>query len=381
MKKVLIAHQSTIPHYRVPFYNALEKARSSDWCFSVVFDSNEFVEPIYFQEPIFPKDIDFPLLDVGTLTVKIGSVRLSYQSFLHQLSQYDLIIVENAVNNLAYPFAQFAQFFGKKFAYWGHGRDLSLAKESGVIKHIAEQVKIWLVHQADGFFAYSPSVKAYLIEKGLPAEKLFVVNNSIDIVKQRLYFEKYKDQRDEIRHSFRVDGKKVLLFVGRLSHNKRISFLLDAFRVLLHTNEGYHLFIVGSGDVQPNVEGIEDHVTLFGSQTELDILAPIYVASDIYVITGAAGLGPLQANCFDLPSMVIDSPFHGPEIDYLTPKNGLLLPNDTTPIEYAETISQVFSTQGLLGQFEGKVWESVSHLTIENMAKLFALGVEKILGE
>ena len=41
MKKVMIAHQSTIPHYRVPFYNMLNKMRPIDWQFEVVFDPND----------------------------------------------------------------------------------------------------------------------------------------------------------------------------------------------------------------------------------------------------------------------------------------------------------------------------------------------------
>ena len=41
IKKVLIAHQSTIPHYRVPFYEAVERLRPKWWEFSVIYDTAE----------------------------------------------------------------------------------------------------------------------------------------------------------------------------------------------------------------------------------------------------------------------------------------------------------------------------------------------------
>ena len=41
MKQVLIAHQSTIPHYRVPFYNSLNTLKPDEWRFEVVFDPDE----------------------------------------------------------------------------------------------------------------------------------------------------------------------------------------------------------------------------------------------------------------------------------------------------------------------------------------------------
>ena len=50
MHKVLIAHQSTIPHYRVPFYNSLENQKPDNWQFDVVFDISELEKPRFFKE-------------------------------------------------------------------------------------------------------------------------------------------------------------------------------------------------------------------------------------------------------------------------------------------------------------------------------------------
>ncbi len=100
MKKVLIAHQSTIPHYRVPFYNALERLRPSTWEFAVVFDSTETITKRFFKEQINLRQFKFPTLPVRTFSINIASKNICYQNFWYKAANYDLLIVENAVENL-----------------------------------------------------------------------------------------------------------------------------------------------------------------------------------------------------------------------------------------------------------------------------------------
>src|SRR5688572_15115042 len=123
MKKILIAHQSTIPHYRVPFYNALERLRPDTWRFDVVFDPKELSSPRFFNNPLDIKQFQFPILTTNTLTVRICRIMMSYQTFWRKAAEYDLIIVGRALNNLAYPLCQLHQMRGRKVAYWGHDRD------------------------------------------------------------------------------------------------------------------------------------------------------------------------------------------------------------------------------------------------------------------
>src|SRR5688572_15719325 len=125
MKKVLFAHQSTIPHYRIPFYNALEQIRPVEWSFDVVFDPEEFVNPRIFKEPISADMFHFPILETSTRFLKFGGKQLIYQSFWSEAAGYDLVILDNVLHNLTYPLCQLHQFRKTKVAYWGHGRDLN----------------------------------------------------------------------------------------------------------------------------------------------------------------------------------------------------------------------------------------------------------------
>ena len=382
IKRVLIAHQSTIPHYRVPFYNALETLRPSAWRFDVVFDPSEVTTPSFFKEPLDVSQFKFPVTGVKSWSWKLFNRAISYQTFWRRAAGYDLVIVENAVNNLTYPLCALHQLHGTKVAYWGHGKDRSVESRS-IAKVASELFKLWLTRRADGFFAYTQGVRAYLEAHGISPHRIFVVNNTIDILEQRRAFEKLLPERTAIRRRLGVENKKVLLFIGRFTKNKRIDFLLRSFSILCEMDPGFHLLLVGSAgqlwlSYYLSVDKA-DSVSYFGPIVELDKLAPVYIASDLFVFPGSVGLGPLQALCYDLPVITIDSPTHMPEIEYLSPTNAIVLARATTPEEYAQAIVHLFNDRARISALKAGSWPSIRHLTVEQMAHNFIAGVNRIL--
>lgn len=377
MYNVLFAHQSTIPHYRVPFFNALERQRPSHWTFDVVFDHEELHNPTFFKEPLDHKTFHFSTLDVRTRQLKLSGKRVSYQTFWRPARKYDLLILENALNNLAYPLNHLHQLHGVKIAYWGHGFDHSVSRPTGW-KSAAEIIKTNLTRRADGFFAYTKTVKNFLVKQGVVPQNIFVVNNTIDIIEQRNAFSQLSPQRQAIKEKLGVADKKVLLFVGRFTPNKRIGFLLEAFEQLVKQDPSYHLFLVGSGG-EANVFDRFSNITYFGTIVSLDQLAPIYVASDCFTFPGSVGLGPLQALCYDLPVVTISSPTHMPEIEYLQKENAIILDEDATILDFAQTINNLFEQSGKLAHLHQSIWPSIQHLTVEAMANRFIEGINTLL--
>ncbi len=377
MKRILIAHQSTIPHYRVPFYNALESRRPPQWCFDVVFDPAEFANPRIFTEPISADSFRFPLLKASTHFLPFGGKRLIYQTFWRQAAHYDLVILENALNNVTYPLCHLHQFRKTKIAYWGHERDRSVTKITPG-KRLAEALKLWMCRRADGFFAYTSGVKSDLVERGVAADKIFVVNNTIDILEQRRAFDRFSLHRDEWRRQLGIADQHVMLFVGRFSRNKRLDFLFDACSILEQKMPDTHLVLVGSGLLPENVSRPQ-RLTIFEALTDLESLGPIYSGADVFVCPGAVGLAPLQALCYDLPVLTIDLPTHGPEIEYLNSRNSVLLPESTSPSRYAEEIAAIFGDPGRYRRLRTGAWSSIRHLTIDQMADRFVCGIDRLL--
>lgn len=378
MKKVLIAHQMkcghSIPHYRIPFYNAIEQLKPNTWCFDVVFDPQDRK---FLKESLATNEFRFPILKVDTIALKISGKTISYQTFWEKASKYDLVIVAQQLNNLTYPLCQLHQLTGKKFAYWGHG-NLRSIKQPSWFTSLSEKLKAFLAIKADGFFAYTPGVKSYLAEQDFSANKVFVLNNTIDIKTQRRAFEQFCHKKDDIKRSLGLENKKVLLLVARFNKDKRLDFLLEAFSILQKKDPSFHLLLVGSeGKKYLNKE--LENITYFGSITNLSKLAPIYVASDVFSFPGLVGLGTLQALCYNLPVITIKSSNHKPEIEYLSPLNSIILDPETSPKDYAMAIIDLFNDSDKLQKLKDNTWSSIKHLTIEQMAMNFIEGVNKIL--
>lgn len=379
IKQILIAHQSTIPHYRVAFYEAVERLRPRWWEFIVMYDKEEASNFFYMSSDV--KNFTFRVKETKSYTLDILGRRLIFQTFPFTSWHYDLLVVGNAMNNVAYPLSFIRKVLGKHIAYWGHGRDVFTAKKS-LLKRTTDGLKMGLSNLADGFFAYTEGVKKYLVQGGVDPIKIFPLYNTINIEEKRAEYEELFSSREILRMKMGLDSKKVLLFVGRLTKERRLEFILDAYKYLLSFDNSYKLFLIGGGNKRV-VEEFEkkcgkEFVEALGVVPDEDI-AKYYLVSDLFVYPGSVGLAPLQALCYNLIPVVIDSDVHSPEFEYLNENNSVILPKDTEAIEYANVIENLLNNREQLTKLRSLVWNSIKHLTIENMAQNFIRGINFIL--
>ena len=117
------------------------------------------------------------------------------------------------------------------------------------LEHTAWNYIIWFYDQMDEVMVPSQSTQDQLIERGLPLEKVRPLPRWVDtetfspLKKQSAVWKKY-DLDEEIK----------LLYVGRVSKEKNLGILADAFIDII--NEGYHshLVIVGDGPYREELE-------------------------------------------------------------------------------------------------------------------------------
>lgn len=379
VKRILIAHQSTIPHYRVRFYQEVERLRPRWWNFTVVYDANETKKNFFIE--LDHKTFGFDVKCVRTHGFKIRNTHFQFQSFPFTAWKYDLIVVGNSVHNISYPLTYLWRFLGKPVAYWGQGRDTSVERPTG-FKRLGEQVKVWATCRSDGFFAYTKSVHDFMVQQGLNEHKIFTLYNTIDIEKLRSIFEEQIRSRDDYRKSEGLEDKKVLLFVGRLNERKRLDLLIEAFAILRKRDPQYHLIVIGGGDTS-YISLLEEKcgkasISYKGAVSEEDINY-FYMISDLYMFPGACGLGPVQALCFDLTPAVIDSQIHNPEYEYLNEKNSIICHRSVNPEAYADAIDTHLQDIEQWQRVRAQAWPSIRHLTVENMAANFVHGVNTLL--
>jgi glycosyltransferase involved in cell wall biosynthesis len=382
IRKVLIAHQSTIPHYRVPFYEAVRRLKPSWWDFNVVFDNDPTRRERIFVEPVDPDTFGFTTIPTRTIFFGVFKRQIMFQTFVWRAGRYDLIVLEDAFYNLSYPAARLWRLLGKPIAYWGHGKDRTVEAVSGW-KRISEGVKRYWATKSEGYFAYTPGVRSELTELGVESSKIHNLNNTIDIVAERLAFETTIEHRQRLRQEVGLANRKVLLLVGRLNEGKRIEFLGDAIRELRITNPEYHLVVIGGGQMIL-AESLQkklgkDGFTYCPATTDRRRLAEWYVRSDVYVHPGEVGLGVVQSLCYDLTPVVIHRETHNPEYEYLGDHNSVIVRSHASPAEYASQIDKHCSDLERWESHRALAWPSIRHLTIEAMARHFVDGVSQIL--
>jgi glycosyltransferase involved in cell wall biosynthesis len=376
MINILIAHQSSLPHYRIDFFNALFK-KNSDWKFKVVYDRAK--NNYFFKEKIDKERIQFETFNTKTY---IFRKFFSFQNFIWYLKKYDGIVIEDAFNNISYPISfLIAKVLKKKIIIWGHGRDLNISQKNKFLKK-KEIIKKYFIKNASAYLAYTTGVKEYLQNEGIVEQKIFVLNNTIDIIKNHTIYLNNKTKRLLYKAELKMSNKKVILYVGRMDRRKKLDFLFATFNKLYLYDKNYMLIIIGDGNKRDLddfiIEDAKKQIQFLGIITESEILAKYYIISDLYFYPGDVGLGPLTALSFNLPVMVIDSNTHNPEYEYLNIKNSVILNKNISTDEAAASINDYFNNPKIKRLLRQNIWNSIEHLTLNSYVANFDNAIRKI---
>ncbi len=196
-------------------------------------------------------------------------------------------------------------------------------------------------------FATSPTKAAGDILKSVGFKKeVRPVTNGVDL---KMF--NAKNNGDYLKERYKVPQKDVLLFVGRLDHEKNIDWIIEALSIALKKVD-IHFVIAGGGSQEENLKnlvgllGLEKHVTFTGVITDQD-LPYIYGTADCFVMAAtaelqslatmeamASGLPVIAANARALPELVVEG------------KNGYLFePGDTKQL--ADIVVRIFENPAL----------------------------------
>ena len=262
----------------------------------------------------------------------------------------------------------------KQFAYWGHGKN-----RQGNPNSLQEKIKKGLAKHCDWWFAYTKGVGNYLIELGYPAQKITVLNNSIDISDfKHLLAQHSADNTQQLKRQLGIaDNARIGLYCGALYSNKKIDFLLNATSTIHRQNPDFVLLIIGSGTDSELVENFAQQHSfvkylgpLFGEQKAL-----VFKSAEIFLCPGATGLAILDAFSAGLPFFSSDDPNHGPEIDYLQHGiNGIM--TASAKDDYANAVINVLEKPEELTILQHNALASSDQFSIENMAQNFVDGIQ-----
>jgi glycosyltransferase involved in cell wall biosynthesis/predicted metal-dependent phosphoesterase TrpH len=191
-------------------------------------------------------------------------------------------------------------------------------------------------------------------------------------------------RNDELRRQLLgPDGRILLLSVGRLSEEKRIGVLLDAFALASRERRDVRLVVAGDGPARRELEHTAPAGTSFVGEVTGDALAELYASADVFCFpstTDTFGQVLLEAGASGLPVIAANAGGAG---ELVAPgRTGLLVPPEE-PRPLAAALCRLAGDEDLRARLGGNGREAALARTwlaaIAELGRLYRrlLGVDQ----
>src|SRR6266513_1266267 len=197
---------------------------------------------------------------------------------------------------------------------------IRILTEDSFLESMAWRYMHWFYGQLDTVFVNSEEYRQSWIKRGFDPAKLKILPRGLDVElftparRQPAFWEKFTSTNGQIR----------LLYVGRISREKDLDILADAYRRLRDDGLPVQLFVVGHGPYSEKFAQSLPEAVFTGYLTGRE-LATAYASADIFVFpstTDTFGNVILEAQACGVPVVVSDS--GGPKELVEDRSNGLI---------------------------------------------------------
>lgn len=185
---------------------------------------------------------------------------------------------------------------------------------------------LWFYNHMDRIYVSSRSSADELIDRGIPAAKIKRFPRGINT--DRFHPSK---RNGILKKKYAIGDELKLLYVGRVSKEKNLHLLAEAFKNLSQQEPALHLIVVGDGPYLAEMKQCMAHTPcIFTGYKDGEELAALYASSDIFVFpstTDTFGNVVLEAQASGLPVVVTDQ--GGPQENLLPDQTGLVVEGDS----------------------------------------------------
>jgi L-malate glycosyltransferase len=206
----------------------------------------------------------------------------------------------------------------------------------------------WKYRQMDGFIAASQAIKKILVADGIPAGRIEVVHDGIDVekIQNRPVVDLHKEY-------WLPHGVPVMVNVGALVGHKGQKYLVDAMPIVLREVPDAHLVIFGEGDLRAPLEKQIKQLSL-GKRVLLpgfreDVMS-LMKSADLFVMSSVTeGLGSAVLDAMAMGHAVVGTKAGGIPEAVIHEETGLLVePADARAL--AAAIVKLLKDDGLRKQ-------------------------------
>lgn len=180
----------------------------------------------------------------------------------------------------------------------------SLTNDS-FLEDVAWNYMIWFYNLMDEVMVPSSSTRSQLVKKGLVPGKVKPLPRWVD---PDVFSPEKKDPDLWLRCG--LDGELKFLYVGRLSREKNLDLLANAFISLTNSGARSNLILVGDGPYRKELEEkLKGYPALFTGFLSGEELSTAYASADVFIFpstTDTFGNVVLEAQASGLPVIVSD---------------------------------------------------------------------------
>jgi glycosyltransferase involved in cell wall biosynthesis len=194
------------------------------------------------------------------------------------------------------------------------------------------EIRNAILKKADAFSAISPEIASEWILSGVPAEKVYLIPNAVDITR---FVPVVSGQKDMLREKLDLPSNAVIaIYTGRLVSYKGLPLLLRVWKEILCSHENVLMLLAGTGglDIHNCESELREYVKSNDLQNAVQFLGavenvPEYLqASDLFVFPTENDAFPsslVEAMACALP--VVTTPVGAIKSIITHGKNGLLV--------------------------------------------------------
>ena len=192
---------------------------------------------------------------------------------------------------------------------------------------LLDKIRLQMIKRTDALLLYSERESRRYQEIGVPKDKCFVAENTVDIEGIQAGIAATPGEKiQSCRKQVNAEKGPLLMHVGRLAENKRLDLLLQILPGLQKKWPDIQLALIGEG---PEMEGLQqladklsvaESVHFLGPITDHKILAPWILSCDLVVAPGQIGLQAPMSLVYGKTLVISDDPrLHGPEVKAFVP--------------------------------------------------------------
>lgn len=293
-------------HYRSAIFQLIDKTWDCEWILGRSIND--------------VKEMDYSLLNcVKNVTRKnlFGPFyRLSGLPKYFRLSKANKFLIFGEINDVSIWYILILNKLRRnprKIILWSHG----WYGTEGFVKKLLKKI---FFNLSDSFLVYGTHAKKVAIQQGLSAEKLDIINNSLDYNSQLAIRKDLKETNLYFSHF--KNSNPTLIFIGRLTSVKKLDMLIEALDILRNKGHLYNLILVGDGEKKLHLESLvkskdlDSQVWFYGASYNERENAELIFNADLCVAPGNVGLTAMHSMVYGTPVLSHNNfNFQMPEVD------------------------------------------------------------------